>query len=70
MEAKRETNWYRIKLFPGKGSMVILWYVTGRVGWQGVAPEGSDITMDTIADSFELKWEEIEQGVKSGGDHA
>ena len=50
--------------------MVMLWYMTGRVGWQGVPPEGSDITMEIIAYTFENSWEESEQGARAGGDHA
>jgi hypothetical protein len=33
----KDTSWYCIKLYPQKGSLKMLWYITGRVGFQGVA---------------------------------
>jgi alkylated DNA repair dioxygenase AlkB len=63
----KDTNWYRIQLFPPPASLVMIWYVTGKLGWQGEPADGSDLTIGTIADLFDLKWAEIEEGVREGG---
>ena len=60
----KDTTWYKIVLFPGKGSLTVVWYETGRLGAQGKAPRGERVTLEAVLDSFVDEWEEGEEGVR------
>ena len=66
-----DTSYYIIRLFPGKGSIKMVWYIGERVGFQGTAPDGESVTLGSVADAFDRKYEQIAKALKGGvGGHA
>ena len=60
------TTWFCLKLYPQRATIKVLWYITGRVGFQGKAPDDTNVTVGAVADAFQRKKEELIAALEGG----